>query len=717
MGSTHPRRPSSSPSSLESSAHIPLAQTNLSITSLDTDKKDCRYIMAPALKAGLAASGIVGTFPRTLTHCSGQALGLGIWDLYLAQGWTHICQALKHGPDTPSMTGKLLRCRVESLKLEVGMPGQLFLQNYDILGPIASPCWVRTLWKFLFEHNMHIKEDTPSLQGSRQNDKFLIEEFVHLGYRSGDLQTLNRCRLYLQVTTTADISTGCGRFISPLAIEGKYTPDIPRTQHWPQQGRPNSPSWTLWRHALKTLCHHSKLHEWPTPLGDWLTSTPRMAWLHSQATDRLYREIAPTQWVYHQSMSSRSGRSTGRRFHIQAHTIASEHLPNDLARGMATTTPKGIIFSGSAPSASLPTLQPADIDQFMNSDTTSKWLWQGITIFHLDKIASLLQHHQLYAASDGSYNTDKGTTAWLLSDSQGQILISGHITTPGRPSDQGSLRSELFGIYATATTVVKLSQYFKIPEGTVHFGCDSLKALHFCFRKTILNPTEAHYDVVMATQRVIAMHPINWQYTHVKAHQTNTRPLTLWTYLNDVADTTATKSPQQNLPHITPDTTILGEPWLLYTTTYKFTSIPRHIVLPALTNQQGYSYWTKRKILSQDAPPLQPLARPSKPCHGKEESGWSNSPQASAQWENKCLDTVTGTTTAAHAAANRKTSNTFNNVRLHTCKQDGTRLFWTSATGWTPLKRNHKYATRSWHICKTGSNPLPSTKTQSRTPQ
>jgi hypothetical protein len=52
------------------------------------------------------------------------------------------------------------------------------------------------------------------------------------------MKQLNQCRLYAQAMTLADVTTGDGRSISQIALEGE--PDIDRKSHyiWPNQGRP-----------------------------------------------------------------------------------------------------------------------------------------------------------------------------------------------------------------------------------------------------------------------------------------------------------------------------------------------------------------------------------------------------------------------------------------------------------------------------------------------
>ena len=69
----------------------------------------CNHILAPALQAGLPASGIVRTFPRALIHAPLSAQGLDLPDLYSEQGISYVGQLIAHGHHHHSnIMGKLI---------------------------------------------------------------------------------------------------------------------------------------------------------------------------------------------------------------------------------------------------------------------------------------------------------------------------------------------------------------------------------------------------------------------------------------------------------------------------------------------------------------------------------------------------------------------------------------------------------------------------------
>jgi len=72
-------------------------------------ERDCWYIMAPALKVGLNLCGTVRTLPHQIVFGPEELLGLGIHDIYMAQGLMHLQALSVFGPMDVSLTGKLIR--------------------------------------------------------------------------------------------------------------------------------------------------------------------------------------------------------------------------------------------------------------------------------------------------------------------------------------------------------------------------------------------------------------------------------------------------------------------------------------------------------------------------------------------------------------------------------------------------------------------------------
>ena len=90
--------------------------------------------------------------------------------------------------------------------------GSLFPKNYDVHRHVATDCWIKQLWRFLFEHDIEVDEDILGGEALRYGYKMLGKIFDQAYDQEiitkGELVAANRCRLYLQDLSVADIHRG-----------------------------------------------------------------------------------------------------------------------------------------------------------------------------------------------------------------------------------------------------------------------------------------------------------------------------------------------------------------------------------------------------------------------------------------------------------------------------------------------------------------------------
>jgi hypothetical protein len=100
------------------------------------------------------------------------------------------------------MMGNLLCNTIEAAKLEIGVGRNLFSLDYKQYYPLLTDTWIKDVWKFANENNIDIIDKaTKNLQLHRHNDVFIMEIIVNHRYSKGELQKINKCQLYLRVTT------------------------------------------------------------------------------------------------------------------------------------------------------------------------------------------------------------------------------------------------------------------------------------------------------------------------------------------------------------------------------------------------------------------------------------------------------------------------------------------------------------------------------------
>jgi len=104
-----------------------------------------------------------------------------------------------------------------------------------------------------------------------------MEAVNELGLTTLQLEQINVCRMFLQITTLAEITDHMGRHLFPQAlIQAKQ--DKPEglgeisesNLEWPTVGNPSKPTWTFWTKTISTLfTGAAKGTQLRQPLGAW----------------------------------------------------------------------------------------------------------------------------------------------------------------------------------------------------------------------------------------------------------------------------------------------------------------------------------------------------------------------------------------------------------------------------------------------------------------
>ena len=182
------------------------------------------------------------------------------------------------------------------------------------------------------------------------------------------------------------------------------------------------------------------------------------------------------------------------------------------------------------------------------------------------QLCEIWQTNILYAASDGSVLSNKGTFGWILSDHSGHRLVECSGAIFGYPIS--SFRSESFGIWSILLFLQKLFEFFSIPLPTNHLQlvCDNkslvntIKKIQNQARPMFPNDTLASdWDIV--NEIIILCKNLEPSIAWIKGHQDDERPvekLPLPAQLNCEADALADKAHEfpQNSSHRGPNNSI-----------------------------------------------------------------------------------------------------------------------------------------------------------------
>ena len=513
------------------------------LLALTLTEDECNHIMAPVLTASLTKNHVCRNFPRDVVYGPKSERGLGIKNLYTTKGINQVSALVQYIGTRDHTTGQLIRASIESAKIEMGIGNNIFSYDFNKFHPLLTNTWIKDVWKFMRENEIRITEQVtsnPILR--RENDSFIMERIVLLDrYSPAELSHINRCRIHLQATTQADITTGDGLQFNPLAYSCTYDSTIPHPYIWPKQPRPGSHARRLWKKALK-LAYPRLENTLIRPLGRWLDEErSKWRWFYNHRTRNLYRRQGTSWRTYHRI--ARAG-SIGRRPKFQYFTQALSLPPHSWRATVLQKTVTVYILTGSSGELNLtrihPNLTPSTTEE-RRSDMQEEL---DMTPEQKRAIIAHLLLHTLRIVSDGSFSEKLklGTAAWIFAIGR-EIMGIGRHMTPGEGSLQCSHRSELSGILGAILQMNAICETHNITSGKVELKCDGLGAVETVqYLHQTISPNRKHFDLIISLREALNRSPLTWTFSHVAGHQDDNQSATLlndWEYLNTVADAEA----------------------------------------------------------------------------------------------------------------------------------------------------------------------------------
>jgi hypothetical protein len=124
------------------------------------------------------------------------------------QGAAAIARVVRFSSDQDNITGNLINTSYELLSLETRFLRPLE-ENYDRWGDLATNCYMKHVWEFLYKYKITLRLQVDTVQPPRENDA-LIMEVIRSHLSVSELKMFNMCRLYLQVLWISDITMGDG---------------------------------------------------------------------------------------------------------------------------------------------------------------------------------------------------------------------------------------------------------------------------------------------------------------------------------------------------------------------------------------------------------------------------------------------------------------------------------------------------------------------------
>ena len=522
------------------------------LTALALTEAECDRIEKPIRKHGLEACGIKKTLPSVVVDGPLGSHGIGRKRLYHVWAYLHVAILMKHGPRA-SITGKFLRACKELHQLEAGTAGDVLASPFSQFGEYATRTWIKSTWRFLSKYDVRIDFHSAPPPEQRYNDQFLMEAFAGAGVSASDLRRINRCRMYLQALTVADISTGDGKAIRRDAWSGISDIHLNRRRYrWAYQERPGAQDWRVWREALSStfLAPTITSGDVDPPLrqrlGNWNAAT-NSTWrwyLHSRL-EVLY-EWTGVSWRLWRPTAKGTTRTSRKRW---LPVLGTARAPNkdDLRRttvfrrghdrGIWSTGPARMYAPSSKP-------QPRDlVDRLQTGNANRVWATQCCVVDDNGVgFAAALRAGTAIAVSDGSYKDCFGTAACILQDITGSGRFIVLNVSPGAADDQSPYRSELSGLYGIVSSIEQVCEEHDVRSGSVTIACDGQEAL---LRSVVyerpVDCTFSDFDLISAIRSKIKSLPVTVRGHWVEGHQDDLhdRPLDIWAQLNIWCDALA----------------------------------------------------------------------------------------------------------------------------------------------------------------------------------
>jgi hypothetical protein len=241
--------------------------------------------------------------------------GLGILDYGTEQSITHLVTILGHSRAQTVVTNNILQL-LESYQICAGITTSP-LQETQRISYVSAP-WLDVAREFLQLTNatIHIPH-LKTLNTIRIHDKSIMSHAMQFTDSPSKLRHINQCRLYLRVTTIAEISNGQGSEIMVGAIYGTSNPEghpilhsihSESTLNWPAQPKPPPQSWGIWKRFLTSIVTPQSRTTLKQPLGEWLQNYNHQRNWH-------YIAINPTTIIHHATETRAYKRISVKRYH------------------------------------------------------------------------------------------------------------------------------------------------------------------------------------------------------------------------------------------------------------------------------------------------------------------------------------------------------------------------------------------------------------------
>jgi ribonuclease HI len=220
-----------------------------------------------------------------------------------------------------------------------------------------------------------------------------------------------------------------------------------------------------------------------------------------------------------------------------------------------------------------------------------------------ENLAQAIQQGTATAISDGSYQSGRGTSAFILRGNDCTKRLLGVNTVPGLEDTQSAYRSELAGVAGSLAILAATCRIHHITDGEATIGLDGEQALKTASGDWPLNAGQPDFDLLCDIRTKIESLPITLKWKWIEGHQDDNvkfEDLDPLSQDNVLADSLA-KAHLNQLGHdYVPSTQRFGdEGWSVRFAGKKLARVDLHTLYSLLYTPTTEAYWMKKYQLSR----------------------------------------------------------------------------------------------------------------------
>ena len=149
-----------------------------------------------------------------------------------------------------SAVGVQMQVSVELMML--GLSFQPFMEDYGTCESWVTRSWLKTIWEKADRFGIEVRLGNIAMKMAREDDNWLMKEFMMLGYKKAQLERLNKVRMHQQVLFKSDVLCAGGRYLEKKYLDLRLLDETWSSLMFPRED-PTNVDVDLWQEALDQL--------------------------------------------------------------------------------------------------------------------------------------------------------------------------------------------------------------------------------------------------------------------------------------------------------------------------------------------------------------------------------------------------------------------------------------------------------------------------------